>query len=37
MTHDDPAISIAALDSTGTSDRDLEELLKLVYVGGGFT
>lgn len=37
MTRESPAISIAALDSTGTSDCDLEDLLKLVYVGGGFT
>jgi len=37
MTHEGPAISIAALGSTAASDRDLEDLLKLVYVGGGFT
>jgi ribosomal protein S18 acetylase RimI-like enzyme len=37
MTHQGPAISIAALDSTAIADRDLEDLLKLVYVGGGFT
>ena len=35
--HEGSRIDIVPLDSTGYHDRDLEELLKLVYVGGGFT
>jgi GNAT superfamily N-acetyltransferase len=33
----DANFSIAALDATDRCDRALEELLELVYVGGGFT
>ena len=35
--HEGSCIAIVPLDSTGSSDRDLEDLLKLVYVGGGYT
>ena len=36
-SHDGSRVAIVPLDSTGRSDRDLEDLLTLVYVGGGFT
>lgn len=35
--HESSPITIVPLDSTGSHDRKLEDLLKLVYVGGGFT
>ena len=34
---DPPGVPIITFDSSGSSDRQLEDLLKLVYVGGGFT
>lgn len=36
-SHEGSSVAVVPLDSSARADHDLESLLKLVYVGGGFT